>query len=168
MQIAHGFRYDWTMARILVVEDSSAVRAYIRAALEDAPQLFARGPEDAASEVEVVEASSVFDAMRLLPRGQFDLVITDINMPDINGLELIRFVRDSERHRKVAMMIISTQSSEKDQKRGLALGADVFLAKPFTVEALRQAVVASLHGRSTAFASDARDADGAQSNEGSR
>jgi two-component system chemotaxis response regulator CheY len=150
------------MARILVVEDSSAVRAYIRAALEDAPGLFAKGPGDVPAEVEVVEAASGFDALRLLPRGQYDLVITDINMPDINGLELIRFVRESERHRKVAMMIVSTQSAEKDRARGLALGADVFLAKPFTVDALRQAVAQALSGRA------APDSEGAARSEGSR
>ena len=44
-------------------------------------------------DVEIVEASSGFDALRLLPRGPYDLVITDINMPDINGLELVKFVR---------------------------------------------------------------------------
>ena len=121
------------MPRFLVVDDSAAMRAYVRAALE----------EDE-GEVEVVEAASGFDALRLLPRGRFDLVITDINMPDINGLELIRFVRESEHHRGVAVMIISTQSSERDTERGLALGANGFLPKPFTPERLRQAVAESL------------------------
>jgi len=156
------------MARILVVEDSSAVRAYIRAALEDAPGLFAKGAGDAPAEVEVVEAASGFDALRLLPRGHYDLVITDINMPDINGLELIRFVRESERHRKVALMIVSTQSAEKDRARGLALGADVFLAKPFNVEALHQAVAQALSGRAAQFSGEAPAPEGAASSEGSR
>jgi two-component system, chemotaxis family, chemotaxis protein CheY len=124
------------MARILVVEDSSAFRAFIRAALESAPELFGASADD----VEVVEAASGFDALRLLPRGHYDLVITDINMPDINGLELIRFMRENERYRTVCTFLISTQSSEKDRARGLALGANAFLAKPFTVEALHQAI----------------------------
>ncbi|MDI1432656.1 MULTISPECIES: response regulator [Polyangium] len=147
------------MARILVVEDSSAFRAFIRAALEDAPGLFAASPDDTHGEVEVVEAASGFDALRLLPRGHYDLVITDINMPDINGLELLRFMRDSERHRKVATIIISTQSSEKDRARGLALGADAFLAKPFTVEALQRSITSILQ---------ARNSLPAESSEGSR
>lgn len=128
------------MARILVVEDSSAFRAFIRAALEGSPELF----DAAAEDVEVVEASSGFDALRLLPRGHFDLVITDINMPDINGLELVRFMRENERYRTVCTILISTQSSEKDRARGLALGANAFLGKPFTVEALHQAITASI------------------------
>jgi two-component system chemotaxis response regulator CheY len=134
------------MARILVVEDSSAFRAFIRAALEGAPELFDTSLED----VEVVEASSGFDALRLLPRGQYDLVITDINMPDINGLELVRFIRENERYRTVCTILISTQSSEKDRARGLALGANAFLAKPFTVEALHQTIMVNIGARTAA------------------
>ena len=124
------------MARILLVEDSAAMRTYVRASLEGTPVL--------GDDFELVEASSGFDALRLLPRASYDLVITDINMPDINGLELVRFVRQSERHRDIPLLIISTQTSERDRDRGLALGASLFLAKPFTPEALRGAVAQSL------------------------
>lgn len=127
------------MARILIVEDSPAMRTYVRAALESAPEL--------GDDLELVEASSGFDALRLLPRNSYDLVITDINMPDINGLELVRFVRQNAHLSRVALLIISTQSSERDRARALALGADAFLAKPFTPEALLRAVTQSLQGR---------------------
>jgi two-component system chemotaxis response regulator CheY len=126
------------MARILVVDDSAAMRAFIRAALE------AEGVAGLEGDVEVIEATSGFSALRLLPRGPYDLVITDINMPDINGLELVKFVRESEHHKQVPLLIISTQSAEKDRERGLALGADGFLAKPFTPLELRDAAAASL------------------------
>ena len=119
------------MSRVLVVEDSASARAYVRAILED---------EAFAGEVggcEVVEASSGFDAMRLLPRGPYDLIITDINMADINGLELVRFIRRSEHHRTTPLLIISTLRAETDVERGLALGADEYLPKPFTPEQLR-------------------------------
>jgi two-component system, chemotaxis family, chemotaxis protein CheY len=100
--------------------------------------------------VEVVEAASGFDALRLLPRGHYDLVITDINMPDINGLELVRFMRENERYRTVCTFLISTQSAEKDRARGLALGANAFLAKPFTVEALHQAITTHINAANAA------------------
>jgi len=151
------------MARILVVEDSSAFRAFIRAALEGAPELFDASVDD----IEVVEASSGFDALRLLPRGNYDLVITDINMPDINGLELVRFMRENERYRKVCTIVISTQSSEKDRQRSLALGANVFLAKPFTVEALCQAITANI-GTVPAARSSGYERGGMASSEGSQ
>ena len=120
------------MSRILVVEDSVSMRSFVRNALES----------DSRSSVglEVVEASSGFEALRLLPRGPYDLVITDINMPDINGLELISFIRKSELHKKTPVLIISTQSSERDRARGLSLGANGYLLKPFTPEALQQEV----------------------------
>jgi two-component system, chemotaxis family, chemotaxis protein CheY len=125
------------MRRILVVEDSASTRSFIRSALENAGRL---GP------CEIVEASSGFDALRLLPRGPYDLVITDINMPDINGLELVQFIRKSDRHRSTALMIISTQSSEKDRQRGMSLGADEYLPKPLDPEALVAAVGRLLAG----------------------
>jgi two-component system chemotaxis response regulator CheY len=120
------------MRRVLVVEDSVSARAFVRAVLE--------APDFAAPQggCEVVEASSGFEAMRLLPRGPYDLIITDINMADINGLELVRFIRRSEHHRGTPLLIISTLRGEIDVERGLALGADDYLAKPFTPEQLRE------------------------------
>jgi two-component system chemotaxis response regulator CheY len=120
------------MRRILVVEDSGSTRAFVRAVLEDA--MFA----DSIGGVEVTEATCGFDAMRLLPRSRFDLIITDLNMADINGLELIHFIRKSEHHRDVPLVIISTQTSQADIDRGLALGANSFVRKPFTPEQLRE------------------------------
>jgi two-component system chemotaxis response regulator CheY len=121
------------MRRVLVVEDSVSARAFVRAVLES--------PEFGASQggCEVVEASCGFDAMRLLPRSPYDLIITDINMPDINGLELIRFIRKSAHHAATPLLIISTLHTKQDVERGLALGANSYLAKPFTPDQLRNA-----------------------------
>ena len=112
------------------------MRAFVRSVLEASDS----GLED----VEVVEASSGFDALRLLPRGPYHLVITDINMPDINGLELVRFIRQSDQHRDTRVLLISTQSSSKDRERGMALGADAYLAKPFSPESLREEALRQL------------------------
>ncbi|HBQ17006.1 MAG TPA: response regulator [Myxococcales bacterium] len=113
------------MARILVVEDSSAMRAFVRAALEEAGVVR-----------EVIEAASGFEALRILPREQVQLAIVDINMPDVNGLELIRFMRKSESHKDTPLIVISSEASERDRERGLMLGANAYLAKPFTADAL--------------------------------
>src|ERR1700755_2854837 len=113
------------MQRVLIIDDSSATRAYIRAALEAE---------------EVTEATSGFDALRILPRSRFDLLLVDINMPNINGLELISFIRRSETHRETPLMIISTEASERDRSRAFQLGANAYLAKPFTADALLTAV----------------------------
>jgi two-component system chemotaxis response regulator CheY len=126
------------MRRMLVVEDSASTRALVRAIVED--DAF----REAIGECEVVEAASGFDAMRLLPRGPYDLILTDINMGDINGLELIHFIRKSDHYRETPLVIISTQSTERDIERGLALGANAFVAKPFTAEALLRVLAAQL------------------------
>jgi two-component system, chemotaxis family, chemotaxis protein CheY len=115
------------MRRVLLVEDSASMRAFVRAALTSATAL---------GELEIAEAQSGFDALRLLPRGAWDLVITDINMPDINGLELISFIKKSESHKNTPILIISTASSERDRERGMTLGASGYLVKPFTAEAI--------------------------------
>ncbi len=107
-------------SRLLIVDDSRAMRAFVRGSL--------RGFVDC----EIDEASSGFEALRLLPRTDYKMVITDINMPDINGLELIKFMRASERYRDVPIIIISTHSSKQDQEKALELGASAFLPKPFT------------------------------------
>jgi len=122
----------------MVVEDSASTRSFIRSALESS---------GSAGSIDIVEAASGFDALRMLPRGPYDLVITDINMPDINGFELVQFIRKSDRHRATALLIISTQSSEKDRARGLLLGADAYLPKPLSAELLIATVDRLLAGR---------------------
>ena len=89
---------------------------------------------------DVTEAANGFEALRILPREDFSLVIVDVNMPDINGLELISFMRKSERHAHTPLLIISTEAAKADREKGLSLGANRFLAKPFSVDALKQSV----------------------------
>src|SRR5690348_9148379 len=110
--------------RVLVVEDSAAMRSFVTAALEQG------GPFD------VTTAQSGFEALRVLPRMQFDLIITDINMPDINGLELVKFVRESEKHRTTPLVLISTDSRAADRERGMKLGANAYVVKPFEPQQL--------------------------------
>jgi two-component system chemotaxis response regulator CheY len=126
-QAAAGHTKD-VMSRVLIIDDSSATRAYVRAALEEM------------ADMQVTEAASGFDALRILPRERFDLLLVDINMPNINGLELISFIRRSETHRDTPLLIISTEASERDRARAMTLGANGYLPKPFTAEALAAAV----------------------------
>jgi two-component system chemotaxis response regulator CheY len=96
--------------------------------------------------VKITEASSGFEALRRLPRESFDLIITDINMPDINGLELVSFVKSNDAYRSIPLVIVSTESSERDREKGVELGADAYLVKPFEPEHLR-AIVEDLLAR---------------------
>lgn len=113
---------------VLVVEDSAAMRSFIASTIEEI------------DDVTVTEAGSGFEALKELPRRDYHLIITDINMPDINGLELIRFIRDNDRFKQTPLIIVSTESSKRDQERGLALGANSYLVKPFSPDELRDCV----------------------------
>jgi two-component system chemotaxis response regulator CheY len=93
-------------------------------------------------------AVSGFEALRMLPRQVYDLVVTDINMPDIHGLELIAFIRSDPRYRGVPLVIVSTESGEEDRRRGLALGANAYLVKPFPERELLRVVEDLLPGAS--------------------
>jgi two-component system chemotaxis response regulator CheY len=88
--------------------------------------------------VETYEAKTGFEALKMLPARKYDLIVTDINMPDINGLELINFVKGDERYSVIPMLIISTEKSEEDRRRGLEMGADAYLSKPFRAEELME------------------------------
>ncbi len=115
------------MPRILIVEDSPTMRSLLTSSLEELEGV-----------VKITEASSGFEALRQLPRGTYDLVVTDINMPDINGLELVSFVRNNDGYREIPLIIVSTEGSERDRTKGLELGADAYLVKPFEPEDLRE------------------------------
>jgi two-component system chemotaxis response regulator CheY len=111
--------------------------------------LLASSLEDLEFPVKVVEAESGFEALRFLPRETFDLVVTDINMPDINGLELVSFMKGSAKYRSIPLIIVSTEGSERDRDKGLGLGADAYVVKPFEPEALREVARNLLAGAGT-------------------
>jgi len=108
--------------------------------------LVAASLEDLDVPVKIVEAESGFEALRFLPRDHFDLVVTDINMPDINGLELVSFIRNNEKYADIPLVIVSTEGSDRDRDKGLGLGADAYVVKPFEPETLRQVVADLLAG----------------------
>ena len=114
------------MRRILIVEDSPTMRALVTVALEGL-----------STAVKITEAESGFEALRVLHGERFDLIVTDINMPDINGLELVSFVKSNAAYRSIPLVIISTEGSERDRAKGLELGADAYLVKPFDPGALQ-------------------------------
>lgn len=121
-------RMSEELKRILIVEDSSMTRSMIRAVVEEF------------DDYETVEAKNGFEALKLLPTEEFSLIITDINMPDINGLELINFVKKNPRYKDIPLMIISTEKSEEDKRRGMSMGANAYVTKPFNPEDLQAAI----------------------------
>lgn len=89
---------------------------------------------------EVHEVDNGFEALRALPKGDYGLIVADINLPDVSGIELTRFVRQNARHTSTPVVVISTDASETDAQRALQAGASAFLPKPFTPEQLLRAI----------------------------
>jgi two-component system chemotaxis response regulator CheY len=113
-----------TVAEILVVDDSKVMRDMIIACLRAEPGL---GFAHAASGLEAIEKLS------LRP---FDLVLLDLNMPDIGGIEVVEFIRGQDQLRTLPIVIVTTRGDEESQARALDAGADRFMAKPFTPESI--------------------------------
>ena len=113
---------------VLVVEDSATMRALIVSTVEGVDN------------VDVTETSSGFEALKILPHKKFDLILTDINMPDINGLELVKFVKTSSEYKDIPLIIISTEGSDRDRQRGVELGANEYVIKPFKPEHLQELI----------------------------
>lgn len=115
--------------KVLIVEDSKASRELIASTAESVDG------------VEAFTTSSGFEALKLLSRQRFDLIITDINMPGINGLELINFVKKNPSYRNTPLFVITTEGRDQDREKGLALGAAEYLTKPFDPRALEGLLV---------------------------
>jgi len=84
----------------------------------------------------VVEASDGVDALRKLSGGRFDVIVTDVNMPIMDGLKLVRRIRTDPTHKDVPIVIITTESAENDRKRALELGANAYVVKPIQAPAV--------------------------------
>ena len=122
------------MRKILVVEDSLVMRDLIGSLID----------ELGACEITAVENG--LQALRVLPSEKFDLIVTDINMPNINGLELLAFVKKNPNHENTPVLVVTTEGAEKDREKGLALGASMYLVKPFERDELLAAVRKLLDG----------------------
>ncbi len=107
--------------KILLVEDSSSMRSYLANIIESAES----------EDLEIIEAANGFEALKTLPHHKFDAILTDINMPDINGLELVSFLKNHPLYKNIPIMVISTESTAEDRDRAAALGAEEYLCKPF-------------------------------------
>jgi two-component system chemotaxis response regulator CheY len=113
----------------LIVDDSQAMRKQLAFALQRL------GP------VSVVEASDGADAWRKLSSSAtFDVVLTDVNMPILDGLKLVALIRGGGPHRHVPIVVITTEAAEADRRRAMVLGATAYLVKPVQAAQVVEAV----------------------------
>ena len=112
------------MPEILVVDDSKVMRDMIVACLRP------RG------DLAFTQASSGLEAIERLSLKPFDLVVLDLNMPDIGGLEVLEFVRGQDKLRRLPIIVVTTRGDETSRAKALAAGASRFMTKPFTPEGI--------------------------------
>ncbi len=112
---------------ILVVDDSATVRKFVATALS------LKG-------FRVMTASDGLEALEKMPQETVDLVITDLNMPDMDGFEFIKSLRETSQYQELPIVILSSMTDDRHKNHGLSLGAHSFLEKPFSVEEVQQEV----------------------------
>jgi two-component system chemotaxis response regulator CheY len=113
--------------RVLIVDDSPVMRTFIRRTI------VLSGMEGA----EILEASDGLEALNLLRAQWVDVVLTDINMPSMDGEQLVRCLEADDLLKSVPVVIVSTDSTESRMRQMLALGARGYVKKPFLPETLR-------------------------------
>ena len=112
---------------VLIAEDSSSVRKFITLALKLAGY-------------KVIPAEDGMEALEKLPQQKIDLLITDLNMPNIDGFKLIRTIRSDPEYTDLPIIILSSLSKDEDVHQGLDSGADSYLIKPFNTKRIQYEV----------------------------
>lgn len=108
-----------SMKKILIVDDSPTMRRMVTASLRDL------------QDVSFNEAGSGLEAIEQLALAPFDLMVLDLNMPDMHGMEVVRFVRRHQTYRALPIIVLTTRGDEASRSAALSAGATIYLTKPF-------------------------------------
>ncbi len=122
-------------ARVLIVDDSSVMRKIVERALRQAGLNLAV----------VLEAGSGTEALEVLKSKHVDLILSDINMPAMDGLEFVRQIREQNLAPGVPVVMVTTESSEEHVKQAIQAGARGYIRKPFTAEQVKERVFPLVH-----------------------
>jgi two-component system chemotaxis response regulator CheY len=112
------------MKRVLIVDDSTTMRRMVAASLR---QL---GP------VKFEDAGNGLEAIERLALGTIDLILLDLNMPDMHGMEMIQFVQAHPTYRRIPIIVLTTRTTEDSRSAALAAGAALYVTKPFEPDTL--------------------------------
>ncbi len=119
--------------KFLIIEDSPTMRQLIRFALNRIPG------------AQIIEASDGVDGLKKLSSNEVDMILTDINMPIMDGLKLVNLVRTNEKFKDIPIVIITTEGAQEDRERAIALGANAYITKPIQSTALLSIVTELLN-----------------------
>jgi two-component system chemotaxis response regulator CheY len=114
------------MRKVLIVDDSPTIRRMVAASLQSL------------EDVLFGEASNGLEAIEMLVRGSVSLMILDLNMPDMHGLEVLKFVRTHDQYRRLPIIVLTTKYDNESREAALKGGASRYLTKPFEPAALRE------------------------------
>jgi CheY-like chemotaxis protein len=116
---------------LLVVDDSATFRQLLCMSLQRV---------DGICKGDITEASDGAEALEMVKSSSFDLVLTDIRMPKMDGLEFVRQVRSELQRQDLPIIIISTKGADEDIELGMSLGASGYLSKPISMSRLKELV----------------------------
>jgi two-component system chemotaxis response regulator CheY len=120
--------------RILIVDDSSVMRKIVARALQ----------QGGVAVADILEAGNGAEALEILRHEKVHLVLSDINMPVMGGLEFVREMQTVENARGVPVMMITTEGSESHVMQAISNGARGYIRKPFTPDQMKQHVLSLL------------------------
>ena len=112
------------MNNILIFDDSPTMRRMVAASLRTLPA------------ARFGEAASGLEAIERVALGPVDLIILDLNMPDMHGLEVLDFLRRHQAYREIPVIVLTTRGDEASRTDALAAGANLYLTKPFAPQTL--------------------------------
>ena len=122
------------MSKVLVVDDSATIRRIIKNTLERIGY------------TDVVEAENGIDALTKLKEGDISLVLTDWNMPEMDGITLVKSIRASDKFGTVPIIMVTTEAEKNEVMEALQLGVNDYIVKPFTPEILKEKIEKVMNG----------------------
>ena len=116
------------MHRILIADDSPTIRKMVRASLQTL------------GSAEALEAATGLEAIEQLAIARIHLVVLDLNMPDMHGIDVLRFIRRQPRYRELPVIVLTTRGDDASRETAVEAGATTYMTKPFTPQTLAAAV----------------------------
>jgi len=126
------------MHRILIADDSATIRKMVRASLQGLDR------------AEFIEAGTGLQAIEQLALVTVQLVVLDLNMPDMHGIDVLRFLRRHQHYRDLPVIILTTRGDEASRATAIEAGATTYMTKPFTPQTLAATARTLLTGAATA------------------
>jgi len=129
------------MRRILIADDSATIRKMVRASLQ------------ALDDTQFLDAGTGLEAIEQLALAAVHLVVLDLNMPDMHGIDVLKFLRRHQQYRELPVIVLTTRGDDSSRELAVEAGATTYMTKPFAPQALAATVHTLLSSTKPAAAS---------------